>query len=153
MPPPVTPTAAGFTLIEVMVVVAIVALLAAIAIPAYQGYVARTEVARVFGETASLRTVVEDCVDRNLAAPACEAFPTAGNGQPPSDLLAGGYPTLTSWGATASYTARLGATAVPAVAGATLTWSRAAQGGWTCAIGTTPTGWSPSMAPAACPAG
>lgn len=52
----------GFTLIELMIVVAIIAVLAAIAIPQYQNYVARSQVSRVMAETGQLRTSVETCL-------------------------------------------------------------------------------------------
>ena len=144
----------GFTLIELMVVVAIIAILAAIAIPAYQNYIARAQVVRVFGETSSVKTAVEDCVDRGISKIAsCENFPSAANGQPPSDLLAGGYPKSISMGGTASFSATFGGSSAPSVTGATMTWTRSAQGGWTCAITGTPAGWGADYAPAACPAG
>jgi type IV pilus assembly protein PilA len=70
----------GFTLIELMVVVAIVGILAAIAIPQYQTYVYKSQVQRVVGESGVLKTVLEACLSNgrfNVGNPA-----TAGNCDP-----------------------------------------------------------------------
>ncbi|MCT8469555.1 pilin [Chromohalobacter canadensis] len=49
----------GFTLIELMIVVAIIGILAAIAIPQYQNYVARSEVSSALATLKSLQTPAE----------------------------------------------------------------------------------------------
>ena len=50
----------GFTLIEFMIVVAIIGILAAFAIPAYQNYVIRTQVAEGISLSSGMRTAVSE---------------------------------------------------------------------------------------------
>ncbi|MCS3456398.1 type IV pilus assembly protein PilA [Aeromonas sp. BIGb0405] len=52
----------GFTLIELMIVVAIVAILAAIALPAYQSYTKRAKFSEVIAAVGPAKTAVEVCV-------------------------------------------------------------------------------------------
>lgn len=51
---------AGFTLIELMIVVAIVAILAAVAIPAYQDYIKRSKVAEIAAAAGACKTSVSE---------------------------------------------------------------------------------------------
>ena len=60
----------GFTLIELMIVVAIIAILAAIALPAYSDYTKKSKVSEVILAASSLRTAVAEYAASNNALPA-----------------------------------------------------------------------------------
>ena len=63
----------GFTLIELMIVVAIIGILAAVALPAYQDYTKRARVTEGFNLAASLKTGVADFYASNNSFPATNA--------------------------------------------------------------------------------
>jgi type IV pilus assembly protein PilA len=64
----------GFTLIELMIVVAIIGILAAVAIPAYQDYTQRAQVAEAFTMTAGAKTAIAEYAQSNGAYPNAAAL-------------------------------------------------------------------------------
>lgn len=61
----------GFTLIELMIVVAIIGILAAVAIPAYQDYTARAQAAEAPSLLGGLKTPILDIAGTSGLATAC----------------------------------------------------------------------------------
>ncbi|WP_024460863.1 pilin [Marinimicrobium sp. LS-A18] len=136
----------GFTLIELMIVVAIIGILAAVAIPQYQNYITRSQVNRVMSEAGQLRTSIEDCILNGrltvgVAAGECDHGATGSNlmtggalADPAAALPAGtGVPVIASpLTPTSTIIANFGNNAAAVLTGDSLTWTRDASGTWAC---------------------
>lgn len=132
---------AGFTLIELMIVVAIIAILAAIATPLYQVYVARSQVTAGLAEISPGRTAYELLIDAGVQ--------TGSTYQNVDNLgLPSSTPRCTiSAQAPASGQGTISCTLTGSstlVNNHTITWQRSTSGEWECVSSDLPTEVLPS---------
>ena len=143
----------GFTLIELMIVVAIIGILAAIALPQYQTYVAKSQFSRVMGEAGNIKTAVESCIlsgeadvhsnipagtpkapgDCDLQSTASTLMTGAAQGNGAAAAAGTGYAQVTDpIVANTVITATFGNAAATALSGSAIEWRRNAEGTWVC---------------------
>ena len=131
---------AGFTLIELMIVVAIIGILAAIAIPAYQDYTIRTQITEGLNLAAEAKQAVGDFNSARGRFPANNA--SAGLSAAAS--ITGNYVTGVAVGANGNITITYGNRANAAIGTETVSLNTATNeaGGvvWVCGNASTPGG-------------
>ncbi|HDN9006874.1 TPA: prepilin-type N-terminal cleavage/methylation domain-containing protein [Aeromonas veronii] len=88
----------GFTLIELMIVVAIVAILAAVALPAYQNYTKKAKMTELVSATGALKTQVEVCL-QSYGVDQCD---NESNGMPADTAVTAGRVDVTFTGTATS---------------------------------------------------
>jgi len=114
----------GFTLIELMIVVAIVGILAAVAIPAYQDYTVRARVSEGLSLASSAKTAVSETFQASGALPANAA--AAGYNQPAGTANVASVVIGANGVITVTYTALAQGVVLrltPTAAGGGLTWA------------------------------
>ncbi len=134
----------GFTLIELMIVVAIIGILAAVAIPAYQDYTVRAKVTEGLSLASAAKTGVSEWFATN------GGFPSANGsvGLPTSTSITGNSVRSVAIGSGGVITVTFAATGLPsAVAGDTILLTPTNNNGavqWSCTGGTLDAKYRPS---------
>ena len=153
----------GFTLIELMIVIAIIGILTMIALPIYQDYIIKAQINRVYYEINGTRTIIESIIahgstptldptqdDKSVNGVGRYEYLGLNSNKPNSNLIytaevVNDNVIFKSIKATFGNNAHIG------IQGATLTLNRAENGQWSCSMdGSNASHWDKKYIPTGC---
>jgi type IV pilus assembly protein PilA len=151
---------AGFTLIELMIVVAIIGILAAVALPAYQDYTVRAKVSEIVLAASACRTGITEAVQNSNVTNMVNGYLPAACNVVKTKFVTSGVATdggkimITGDGANLSAIAGANVLSLqPMVSGAALVQTTAGGAtieGWRCGLGTDGTTIQSKYLPSSC---
>lgn len=152
----------GFTLIELMIVIAIIGILAAIALPMYQDYISKSQVTRVVGELAAAKTAIDEGIfsgktivlgasSTDTAKAPIGLMEGAEAGTKVRSNIVDSYELKNEAATNVEIIAKLGGNANKDIAGAKVGQFRNTEGTWSCQIQSgSATGWKDKFIPSGC---